>query len=1272
MRFGRLSVGKTPGKGGPAKGRRRSRRLKALAVLLAAATIFELLPMGASDVPGLQAPSSLYGVNDALTSIQAEKATRYDSPEVLRETRNVLDTIRPARVEKTGPLSDYTLVTAQLPDLTEPDLFDQAQDQSALNGTSILDFLLGQPLSYLVYTDYEGCRTWSKGFLRPVLDFNLSTGSLIDPKPWVPVDADQDPSTGDSGYELRARMTLVVENVTYQMPSISPTPPFRVPGSLNFSGGLRFEVEKLVPATTGLPAEVAFLKAFMYRGLNYVWMVSFNFSDTPRQFAASILAERFRASADLLDMVLDLIANIIGIGNGTQILDVAGPYRIQVYTSPLESVVGIIGYAKAENRVLAERSWMKLCLAPGAGASSLPDRMEIWLDSPSFTTSFNQLRWTSSGKVRLDAELVENQQNVTYGLIRLHDLPGFMELRMDNLSTGEDPDGYIRFESSESIGLVTYDEYELYDGNATTYKHMHVNITDMPLRLTLTGTFDIARSSPGPIGNPGAGVVARILDNVMVRLSGKFYTIARTLRSIPDNLLNMPGRAGWSFLDIPAGQEIGAIELWLTSGPYIMRGGSFLAFYNITLPESAAPLMEASFSARLEGLGGFRADFRRGNHIDLRTSTRQPFTAVFVDRNLGSNASLELDPLPSRLVIDVDKDNRTFSLFSSDKVRSLVYLGWEGRQYLKISLRDLPTTFTVVQKPDRFFMNASEGQTVGRLEILSTDSDLYALEGNYLLTRSGPEGTMFGASLGGLGSAGYSTGPDGRLELSLGSPDPLQVYIENRSVDLRARLLVTPLPSRISFGMSNLLAGGLKVPDLMNATSLFGFSSAVFAITRLGADVLGVASQVAGFVDAQMAGIGQNSTFSITTESDTTLVGDIQKGNLTEAPWTHGITTRHVRAPGTGLTYYNTKLFLRLARETFISSRTDGDSLNLSVGMTGFHPRFDWMLFDLRGISGRDMFAYLSGLPPSLDLRLDANITQNTTYGRELVRADLWFTSSRALGPFLASIGRLPPVNSRMLLLASSLGPELDIEAYLGERFELRYRALEPLQHLFLKTSKLIGQNWRSSMVLLHDIPRSVEVAMAPPAGFDAGAAPSQMLPELSVAADADTLDLLVDLDGRTSGQRSSFRVTIRDAGEVLTGRNSGGVYRLRSSGTEEIYLSVRDLPYRKNFSIRALGLYLEDMRSLDLEISLVFGSYPMFTISSLWADSFQLSLSSKVSVAGEHEGRMMFADMRSSGGVPAGVQLFENGITAGVSRNEGHLVIPLPMTSLMWTILGG
>ena len=1272
MRFGPATVRNPPGKGKRAKPNGKGRWRRALAVLLVVVFIVELLPMGASDIPDKQAPSSTYGVQDDLAAIQAEKGTRYDSPEVLRETRSVLDLIQPRKIEKTGPLTNYTLVNPQIPDLTEPALFDEAQNNTALNGTSIIEFLLNQPLSYLVYTNYQGIRSWSKGFLRPVLDINISAPSLIDPDPWVPVDADHDATTGESGSDVQARISLIFENLTFQLPSISLQPPFRVPGSMNFSGGLRFEIGKLAPTTTVLPMEVAFVKAFMYRGLNYVWMISFNFSDVPQQYATSVVAEKFHATGDALNMILNVISGILGIGNGTQIVDVAGPYKIQVATSPLGSVVAIIGYAKALNLDLVERSWIKLGLSPGAGASDLPNRMEVWLNSPSFASSFNQLRWTSSGRVRLDAELVENQENITYGLIQLHDLPDFMELRLDNLSTDQTPNGYVHLETSQAIGLVVYDEYELYGGKVAEFKHMHIRITDLPTSITLTGTFDVARPPEGAIGNPGAGIVARILDNVMVRLSSKFTTIARTLRSIPENLVNMPGRAGWSSLDLAPGQQIGAIEVWLASGPFVLRDGSFLAFYNLSLPPSDAPLMEASFSARLAGIRGFHADFRYGNHLDLRTSVRQRFTAVFIDDNRGSNASLELNPLPSQLVIDVDKANRTLTLFMSDKVLSFDYLGWEGRQYLKISLRDLPTTFTIVQKPDRFFMNATEGQTIGRLEILSTNGDMYALEGNYLLTMSGPDGTMFGASLGGLSSAGYSTGPSGMLELSLSSPDPLQVYIENRSENLRARLLISPLPSRIAIGMSNLLAGGLKVPDILNATSLFGFSSAVFAITRLGADVLGIANQVAGFVDAQLSGIGQNSTFSIKTTSDTTLVGDIQKGSLTEAPWTHGISARHVQVPGTKNAYYNTKLFLRLARETVISSRTNGDTLNITVEMKGFHPKYDWMLFDLRGIAGRDMFAYLTGIPSSVDLRLDANITQNTTYGRETLNADLRFSASKPLGPFLASIGRLAPVNTRVLVFASALVPDLAIHAYLAGQFDLRYRASEGVEYLYIKSSRLVDEKWRSSTVLLHDIPRTLDVSMTPPKHFDATSAATQKLPELSVSADTGSLDLFVDLDGRATGQRSSYQVEMKDAGELVSARNVNGVYKLRSSGTDELYIRVRDMPHRKGFGISALGLFMEDLRSVDLSMSLVFGAFPVFRISSLEAGSVQLSMSSKLDAGGRHNGNLVLADSRSSGGLPAGVQLVHNGFATGASKGDEHLIMPMPMATLMWSLLGG
>jgi hypothetical protein len=356
----------------------------------------------------------------------------------------------------------------------------------------------------------------------------------------------------------------------------------------------------------------------------------------------------------------------------------------------------------------------------------------------------------------------------------------------------------------------------------------------------------------------------------------------------------------------------------------------------------------------------------------------------------------------------------------------------------------------------------------------------------------------------------------------------------------------------------------------------------------------------------------------------------------------------------------------------YISSHTNGDNLNISLAMKGFHPRYDWMLLDLRGIAGRDMFAYLTGLPSSFDLRLDANITQNTTYGREVIRADLKFSSSQPLGPFLASIGRLAPENTRVMMMASSLVPELAINVYLGERLDLRYRASDQVEHLYVKTSRLVDGRWHSTTALLHDIPRTVDVSLAPPGNFDAGAGPSQMLPELSVSADAGTLDLFVDLDGRSTGQRSSYQVELKDAGEFVTGRSSGGVYKLRSSGTEEIYLRLRDMPYRKGFAITSLGLYLENLRSLDLGITMVFGAYPVFRISSLKADSVHLAVGSRLDIGGQRQGHLVLADSRSAGGLPAGVQLFQNGLVSGASNNDDHLVVPMPLATLMWTLLGG
>jgi hypothetical protein len=87
----------------------------------------------------------------------------------------------------------------------------------------------------------------------------------------------------------------------------------------------------------------------------------------------------------------------------------------------------------------------------------------------------------------------------------------------------------------------------------------------------------------------------------------------------------------------------------------------------------------------------------------------------------------------------------------------------------------------------------------------------------------------------------------------------------------------------------------------------------------------------------------------------------------------------------------------------------------------------------------------------------------------------------------------------------------------------------------------------------------------------------------------------------------------------------------------------------------------------------MVFGAYPMFQISSLSAESMHLSVRSRMVLLGsEREGRLVFTDSLSASGLPTGMQLFTNGISVGPSTNGEHTLVPLPVTSMMSTLLGG
>ena len=134
-------------------------KTKVLAAAIAALLLLNIIPLTTSEEPQPQAPSSTFGVNDKLAALQADKSSGYDPPDILRETKGVLDAIQPRLTERTSPDTNFSLVEPVLPDMSAPAIFDLAENNTALNGTSVIQWLIDQPLSYWVHTRMSGIDT---------------------------------------------------------------------------------------------------------------------------------------------------------------------------------------------------------------------------------------------------------------------------------------------------------------------------------------------------------------------------------------------------------------------------------------------------------------------------------------------------------------------------------------------------------------------------------------------------------------------------------------------------------------------------------------------------------------------------------------------------------------------------------------------------------------------------------------------------------------------------------------------------------------------------------------------------------------------------------------------------------------------------------------------------------------------------------------------------------------------------------------------------------
>ena len=228
-------------------------------ILLSLLLVLEFFPSIYSDAVagGISERVGDYGVLQSLDVILQDKVEKANSEQIENETQARLDQMKLVEYSQENVELDYQVKQIQSVGSTdfEPTIFRRLHENPSTNNTSILEWLLDQPLNYWIFTRSNGQETWTKASLRRTLffpEFNLDK--------WWYINVDNNISNGN---ELWVRFDILIKEWDFNRPTII----LPSPGHINVKGGFGLSVERLVNRT--FPIELNVLKSVSYEGENY-------------------------------------------------------------------------------------------------------------------------------------------------------------------------------------------------------------------------------------------------------------------------------------------------------------------------------------------------------------------------------------------------------------------------------------------------------------------------------------------------------------------------------------------------------------------------------------------------------------------------------------------------------------------------------------------------------------------------------------------------------------------------------------------------------------------------------------------------------------------------------------------------------------------------------------------------------------------------------------------------------------------------------------------
>ena len=1269
------------------KGLRRLARMYAVysvlfIMLFSVVPVMAVAPPGTMDIPEAED----WGVPAYLAGLQQKEGQATSDPQVITQATTIIDGIVSVDGQKESATGDWTLQKTTPPPPTIPTVLQLVPD--APNGTlpGAFSILLDQPLLIKIYVKSGIHSNWVDMFLRPNLDpqWDGLVPNLLNWQKWQLVDVDNNTATGDvDGNDVQLRIVMVMEdqNISYSILPLS--------FGVSLKGGVAVEVERLGSGSENLPLDVTFIKSFRYSNINYTWFIEYDVDHIPERGYMSITADQLNITAErgkAMDLIQAFLANET-LRNGTNLGSFAGPYTIYHTASEnLGWVHATIGYMKitseegVEGAQFQEASWIAARVNPPSDTDVAPRTFSLWFDSPAFNRSFDQMIWTADRRSFLELEYSDNRQNDTQVVASVYDAPAMMSINIGNAMEDVGKVAQIHFTASSNMPRITFDEWDFMEGNRRKYLHIHVDLVGLPKDTWLNGTIDVGGQEiqtlrPDPTVR---SFVPQLMDSIMVGVASKLFNIGQTLRSLPENVLNMPDKEGYTTVQFANEQDhLGKIEMWLTSDHYVKveEGVDFFAFYNDTIvPEGR--MVQTGFSARILDLRAFSADFGDTKRISLDSRYNREFKALFIDVKNDANASIVLSNIPHNISLELRDDQLLY--MGDGTVDRIQYTSQIGEQFIRMRMDGVPGGVDIQMGDDVTGVSILVGE-IDTLSLQISDGQVRQMDGDHLMLEIDSAGrTAASLQISGLRRLQLNKGTPNVVSLKTGG-NAMNILMSDASTNFELRAQLDPLPRDVMAEVTDVLGlSELKTGTGRNVTNVLEFSSVIFAISDLATDILEAVSDATVEVVNSLGTFSSNMSFAFDGDRNMDLVATIQRSGpipVPEAWWAHGMTAYML--PSGDDVLMDSKIFLTgISPVGSIELKSSPGETVLDLDLQGFAPQYKELVIFMEGASliegggGKDMWLYMADIVSPLDLTLHLNIAADTDIGGR-TEGELSLTSSSALGP-LHLHARVRGDNIATIeVLLSNVPQEADLNFVYQTDILLQTTISQTLAFAYVKMSRdLSDHEAPSTSITLHDVPTLVSLEVKSGGGFDMDrASPVANLPTLTVGANDASLDVLIDIEGKSLGNKADLFMDARNIKD-LSMTQHGDAYRITAENLEFVNLGFSNIRYSETTWLDRIDLLATDLKTATVTVKMVFGVYPLIDVDDLTASGLQLGITGRI-------------DMRNKVR-PISIIVFDvpltlstkpsshsDGAAVAGMKNDHRLFIPGPMTTLMGTLLG-